>query len=129
MLDFDAGDGGDIFVEGAYWETLNGSNLTSGNQELCLRGNIGAIQSSETFDSQGRPFGPVIFLERENSTEGPWMISIDGSEPSIQVMDGQWKIPNGIVSIGDVLSTPIEDPLSAHLARLQHKWTRGRTGQ
>ena len=102
--DFDAGDGGDIFVEGAYWETINGSNLTSGIQELCLRGNSGAIQSSEAFDSQGRSFGPVVFLERENSTEGPWLISIDGSEPSIQVMDGQWKIPTGIVSSGDMLS-------------------------
>ena len=102
--DFDAGDGGEIFVEGAYWETMNGSNLTSGIQELCLRGNSGAIQSSETFDSQGRSFGPVVFLERENSTEGPWLISIDGSEPSIQVMDGQWKIPTGIVSSGDMLS-------------------------
>ena len=102
--DFDAGDGGDIFVEGAYWEAMNGSNLTSGIQELCLRGNSGAIQSSEAFDSQGRSFGPVVFLERENSTEGPWLISIDGSEPSIQVMDGQWKIPTGIVSSGDILS-------------------------
>ena len=101
---FDAGDGGNIFVEGAYWEAMNGSNLTSGIQELCLRGNSGAIQSSEIFDSQGRSFGPVVFLERENSTEGPWLISIDGSEPSIQVMDGQWKIPTGIVSSGDILS-------------------------
>ena len=101
---FDAGDGGNIFVEGAYWEAMNGSNLTSGIQELCLRGNSGAIQSSEIFDSQGRSFGPVVFLERENSTEGPWLISIDGSEPSIQVTDGQWKIPTGVVSSGDILS-------------------------
>ena len=108
---------------------MNESNLTSGIQELCLRGNSGAIQSSEIFDSQGRSFGPVVFLERENSTEGPWLISIDGSEPSIQVMDGQWKIPTGVVSSGDILPTPIEDPLSAHLARLRHKWTLGGTGQ
>ncbi|GIS50398.1 MAG: hypothetical protein Ct9H90mP24_6900 [Methanobacteriota archaeon] len=101
---FDAGDGGNIFVEGAYWEAMNGSNLTSGIQELCLRGNSGAIQSSEIFDSQGRSFGPVVFLERENSTEGPWLISIDGSEPSIQVTDGQWKIPTGVVSSGDILT-------------------------
>ena len=102
--DFDAGDGGEIFVEGAYWEAMNGSNLSSGIQELCLRGNSGAIQSSESFDSQGRSFGPVVFLERENSTVGPWLISIDGSEPSIQVIDGQWKIPTGIVTTGDILS-------------------------
>ncbi len=101
---FDAGDGGEIFVEGAYWEAMNGSNLSSGIQELCLRGNSGAIQSSESFDSQGRSFGPVVFLERENSTVGPWLISIDGSEPSIQVTDGQWKIPTGIVTTGDILS-------------------------
>jgi hypothetical protein len=101
---FDAGDGGDIFVEGAYWEAMNGSNLSSGIQELCLRGNSGAIHSSESFDSQGRSFGPVVFLEREDSTEGPWLISIDGSEPSIQVLDGRWEIPTGIVSTGDILS-------------------------
>ena len=101
---FDAGDGGEIFVEGAYWEAMNGSNLSSGIQELCLRGNSGAIQSSESFDSQGRSFGPVVFLERGNSTVGPWLISIDGSEPSIQVTDGQWKIPTGIVTTGDILS-------------------------
>ena len=83
---------------------MNESNLTSGIQELCLRGNSGAIQSSEIFDSQGRSFGPVVFLERENSTEGPWLISIDGSEPSIQVKDGQWKIPTGVVSSGDILT-------------------------
>ena len=102
--DFNAGDGGDIVVEGAYWEAINGSNLTSGIQELCLRGNNGAIQSSGSFDSRGRSFGPVIFLESDNSTEGPWLIPIDGSEPSIQVMDGQWKVPDGIVSTGDILS-------------------------
>tara|TARA_B100000287_G_scaffold18268_1_gene18317 strand:- start:50 stop:2476 length:2427 start_codon:yes stop_codon:yes gene_type:complete len=101
--DFDAGDGGRIFVEGSYWESMNGSNLSSGIQELCLRGNSGAIQSSESFDSQGRSFGPVVFFESENYTEGPWAISIDGSEPSIQVMDGQWKIPSGFASTGDIL--------------------------
>ena len=101
--DFDAGGGGQLVVEGAYWEPINGSNLSSGIQEVCLVGHSGAIQSSDSFDSQGRSFGPVVFLEVENSTEGPWEIAIDGSEPSIQVMGGQWKIPKEIVDTGDVI--------------------------
>jgi hypothetical protein len=99
----DAGEGGEVSIEGSYWEILNGSNLSSGIQEICLIGHEGAIQNSELFDDQGRAFGPGVFLTSGNSTNGPWAIPIDGSEPVIQVEGGLWSIPDGFATVGDVL--------------------------
>jgi len=101
--EMDAGEGGDIAIEGSYWELLNGSNLSAGMQEVCLSGHEGAIQNSDLFDDQGRAFGPDVYLIVENSTSGPWTIPIDGTEQLIQVWEGIWAIPSGFVAVGDVL--------------------------
>lgn len=100
--EMDAGEGGVLSIEGSYWEQMNGSNLSFGVQEVCLRGHEGAIQNSDLFDGQGRVFGPVVYLIRENSTSGPWAIPIDGTEPLIQVEDGLWVVPSEFVAVGDV---------------------------
>jgi hypothetical protein len=97
------GEGDVISIGGSYWELLNGSNLSSGVQEVCLRGHEGAIQNSDLFDDQGRAFGPGVYLVRENSTSGPWAIPIDGTEPLIHVEDGLWVVPSEFVTVGDVL--------------------------
>ncbi|HJM24031.1 MAG TPA: hypothetical protein QF821_00075 [Candidatus Thalassarchaeaceae archaeon] len=102
-VDIDSREGGIITIEGSYWESLNDSNMSSGIQELCLRGHEGAIQNSDLFDEQGRVFGPGISLTIENSTIGPWTIAIHDSGPLIQVERGLWTIPSGFASVGDIL--------------------------
>ncbi len=98
-----AGEGDEVLVESSYWEPINSSNLSSGIQEVCLEGHYGAIQSSENFDSEGRAFGPEVFLRKDNSTSGPWIMAIEDSMESIQVKGGMWGIPVGFASVEDVL--------------------------
>ncbi|MAH98235.1 MAG: hypothetical protein CMA12_02645 [Euryarchaeota archaeon] len=100
--------GGAIVVEGPYWNLENSnlensSNLSSGVQNVCVRGQEGAMQSSLTFDEQGRLMGPEMSLIRDNSTLGPWLLAIDGSMPQIGVENGSWSLPQGFAESGDVL--------------------------
>ncbi len=99
---FDEGDGF-LNVDDPYWKIINGSNVSSGVQEVCLEGHEGAIQHSTYTDGQGRIFGPEISLQRNNSSMGPWKFPIEGSGAVIQVGDDEWEIPDGFVGIGDVL--------------------------
>ena len=94
---------GTLVVESPYWESVNGSNFSQEGGEICLQGYEGAIQNSDSFDGQGRAFGPVIYWQRGNETIGPWTIPINGSERFIQVSDGVWEIPNGFISEGETL--------------------------
>ena len=96
-------EGGMLVVEGPYWKQINDSNISVGTQEICLRGHEGAIQNSDSFDEQGRAFGPMVFLTRGNDTIGPWKIPINGSERSIQVSGGSWTIPSDFAVEGDTL--------------------------
>ena len=95
--------GGSIIVDDPYWNIENSSNLSFGVQDVCLQGQKGAIQSSLTFDEQGRVMGPEMNLFRNNSTLGPWELAIDGSMPQISVENGSWPFPQGFAESGDVL--------------------------
>lgn len=96
-------EGGTIVVDSPYWESINDSNFSEGSREICLQGHEGAIQNSDSFDDQGRVFGPMVYLTRENETIGPWTMPIDGSERSIQVSGGSWTIPSDFAGVGDTL--------------------------
>ena len=95
--------GGSIIVDDPYWNMENSSNLSFGVQDVCLQGQKGAIQSSLTFDEQGRVMGPEMNLFRNNSTLGPWELAISGSMPQISVENGSWPFPRGFAESGDVL--------------------------
>ena len=95
--------GASIIVDDPYWNTENSSNLSFGVQDVCLQGQMGAIQSSLTFDEEGRVMGPEMSLVRNNSTLGPWKLAIDGSMPQIGVENGSWPLPQGFAESGDVL--------------------------
>ena len=95
--------GGRIVIESPYWDSINDSNISEGAQEICLQGHEGAIQNSDSFDSQGRAFGPVFYLVSGNETIGPWTLPINGSERLIQVNGGSWEIPSGFAVAGDIL--------------------------
>ena len=95
--------GGSIIIDDPYWNMENSSNLSFGVQDVCLQGQKGAIQSSLTFDEQGRVMGPEMNLFRNNSTLGPWELAISGSMPQISVENGSWPFPRGFAESGDVL--------------------------
>ncbi|MDG1540191.1 MAG: hypothetical protein P8Q46_01380 [Candidatus Thalassarchaeaceae archaeon] len=95
--------GGRLVIESPYWNSMNDSNISGGIQEICLQGHEGAIQNSDSFDIQGRAFGPVFYLVRGNETIGPWTLPINGSERLIQVSGGSWAIPNDFAEVGDIL--------------------------
>ena len=95
--------GGRLEIESPYWNSMNDSNISAGVREICLQGHEGAIQNSDSFDSQGRAFGPVFYLVRENETIGPWTMPINGSERLIQVSGGSWVIPSDFAEVGDTL--------------------------
>ena len=95
--------GGLLVVESPYWESMNDSNISQGFQEICLQGHEGAIQNSDSFDGQGRAFGPLVYLSKDNETIGPWKMPINSSERLIQVNGGSWMIPRDFIEMGDIL--------------------------
>ncbi len=97
------GEGGNLSVDGAYWNLMNDTNLSSGVSMVCLEGHEGAMQNSEGFDGQGRALGPGLFLNTHNSSTGPWVLAIEGSGESVQAENGTWGIPDGFTSEGDIL--------------------------
>jgi len=96
-------EGGRLVIDGPYWDSMNDSNISEGSQEICLQGHEGAIQNSDSFDDQGRAFGPEFYLIRGNETIGPWTLPINGSERFIQVSGGSWAIPSDFAVVGDTL--------------------------
>ena len=96
-------EGGRLVIDGPYWDSMNDSNISEGSQEICLQGHEGAIQNSDSFDDQGRAFGPEFYLIRGNETIGPWTLPINGSERFIQVSGGSWSIPSDFAVVGDTL--------------------------
>ena len=65
-----------------------------GEQELCMIGHEGALQSSSEVDGQNRKFGPEVRFEQVNLTNETWRIAIEGSEPVMQVNGGEWGLPD-----------------------------------
>ncbi|HJO84107.1 MAG: hypothetical protein CMA54_01720 [Euryarchaeota archaeon] len=87
------GDAGNLTAINPYWVFENETDLLSGQQEICMRGHEGAIQSSENMDEQHRKFGPEIVFERYNGSNESWRLAIEGSEPAMHVFGGEWSLP------------------------------------
>ena len=88
------GDAGNLTAVDPYWGFENETDLLPGQQEICMRGHEGAIQSSENMDEQYRKFGPEIVFERHNGSNESWSLAIEGSEPAMHVLGGEWTIPS-----------------------------------
>ncbi len=95
--------GGNLTIEGSYWAPINKTNLSSGVSLVCLEGHEGAILGSGEFDAQGRALGPGLVLDEKNFSSGPWVLAIEGTGATLQSENGDWGVPVGFASTGDVL--------------------------
>ena len=76
-----------------FWSFENETSLGPGMHDLCMRGHQGAIQSLSMQDDQFRRIGPTITLSRANMSNDILFMAVEGTQPRLQVSDGEWRIP------------------------------------
>ena len=76
-----------------FWSFENETSLGPGLHDMCMRGQNGAIQSLSVQDEQFRSIGPSIVVSRENLTNDVLFLPIEGTQPKIQISEGEWQIP------------------------------------
>lgn len=76
-----------------FWSFENETSLGPGLHKLCMRGHEGAIQSLSMQDDQFRRIGPSIVISRENLSNDILFLPVEGTQPRLQVSDGEWRIP------------------------------------
>ena len=76
-----------------FWSFENETSLGPGPHNLCMRGHEGAIQSLSMQDDQFRRIGPSIVISRENLSNDILFLPVEGTQPRLQVSDGEWRIP------------------------------------
>ena len=76
-----------------FWSFENETSLGPGPHNLCMRGHEGAIQSLSMQDDQFRRIGPSIVISRENLPNDILFLPVEGTQPRLQVSDGEWRIP------------------------------------
>ncbi|HJM23463.1 MAG TPA: hypothetical protein QF461_03140 [Candidatus Thalassarchaeum sp.] len=81
-----------------FWSFENETSLGPGIHDLCMRGHEGALQSLSLRDNQYRRMGPSISLSRENLPNDVLFLPVEGTQPIIQVSNGEWRIPKWFVS-------------------------------
>ena len=81
-----------------FWSFENETSLGSGIHDLCMRGHEGALQSLSMRDDRYRRMGPSISLSRENLPNDVLFLPVEGTQPIIQVSNGEWRIPEWFVS-------------------------------
>ncbi len=76
-----------------FWSFENETSLGPGTHDLCMRGHQGAIQSLSMQDDQFRRIGPTITLSRASISNDILFMAVEETQPSLQVSDGEWRIP------------------------------------
>ena len=76
-----------------FWSFENETSLGPGIHDLCMRGHEGALQSLSLRDDQYRRLGPSISLSRENLSNDVLFLPVEGTQPIIQISNGEWQIP------------------------------------
>jgi len=76
-----------------FWSFENETSLGPGTHDLCMRGHEGALQSLSMRDDQYRRIGPSILLSRENLSNDVLFLPVEGTQPIIQISNGEWQIP------------------------------------
>ncbi len=93
-LDVSDGDYVNLSNQNPFWSFENETSLGEGTHDLCLRGQVGAIQSLSNRDNQHLVIGPPITLHRENGSDETLLMPIENTIPPLHVSGGEWTIPN-----------------------------------
>ena len=92
-LSVSEGDYVNLSNQNPFWSFENETSLAEGTHDLCLRGQVGAIQSLPERDNQHLVVGPLITLHRENQSEETLLMSIENTLPNLHVSGEEWPIP------------------------------------
>ena len=92
-LSVSKGDHVNLSIQNPFWSFENETSLAEDTHDLCLRGQVGAIQSLPERDDQHLVVGPQITLHRENQSEEILLMSIENTLPSLHVSGDEWPIP------------------------------------
>ena len=92
-LSVSKGDHVNLSIQNPFWSFENETSLAEDTHDLCLRGQVGAIQSLTERDDQHLVVGPQITLHRENQSEEILLMSIENTLPNLHVSGDEWPIP------------------------------------
>ena len=87
------GDYVNLSINKPFWSFENETSLAEGTHDLCLRGQVGAIQSLPQRDEQHLVIGPPIIIHREGQPDEILLMAIADTLPRMQVSGGEWAIP------------------------------------
>ena len=87
------GDHVNLSNQNPFWSFENETSLGEGTHVLCLRGQIGAIQSLPNRDEQQLVIGPPIVLHRQNQSDEILLMPIENTLPMLHISGGEWSIP------------------------------------
>ena len=92
-LSVSEGDYVNLSINNPFWSFENETSLAEGPHDLCLRGQVGAIQSLPQRDEQHLVIGPPIIIHREGQPDEILLMSIEDTLPRMHVSGGEWVIP------------------------------------
>ena len=92
-LSVSEGDYVNLSINNPFWSFENETSLADGTHDLCLRGQVGAIQSLPQRDEQHLVIGPPIIIHREGQPDEILLMSIEDTLPRMHVSGGEWVIP------------------------------------
>jgi len=92
-LSVSEGDYVNLSNQNPFWSFENETSIGEGTHDLCLRGQVGAIQSLRDRDDQHLVIGPPITLHRENQSDEILLMPIENTLPKMHVSEGEWTIP------------------------------------
>ena len=92
-LSVSEGDYVNLSINNPFWSFENETSLAEGTHDLCLRGQVGAIQSLPQRDEQHLVIGPPIIIHREGQPDEILLMSIEDTLPRMHVSGGEWVIP------------------------------------
>ena len=92
-LSVSEGDYVNLSINNPFWSFENETSLAEGPHNLCLRGQVGAIQSLPQRDEQHLVIGPPIIIHREGQPDEILLMSIEDTLPRMHVSGGEWVIP------------------------------------
>ena len=92
-LSVSEGDYVNLSINNPFWSFENETSLAEGTHDLCLRGQVGAIQSLPQRDEQHLVIGPPIIIHREGQPDEILLMSIEDTLPRMDVAGGEWVIP------------------------------------
>ncbi len=124
-----SGDYGNLSIISPYWDIINYTSPVTGVNDLCLRGHMGAIISTNYIDEEFRKYGPSIEFSRVNNTSLNWLMPIDNTNPKVMLSGTEWQIPswfnsdNSNYSILHTPNNPTFCKTSNSITEVDSNWT------